>query len=77
MSTINPLDASLPVWKADDGSNISCTEKVKVLNENCHEFRQVVLDLLEDGVLMGCSEMQLKETLYGIIEELKPFADGN
>lgn len=75
MSAINPLDASLPVWKADDGSNISCTEKVKVLNENCHEFRQIVLDLLEDGVLMGCSENQLKETLYGIIADLKPFGD--
>lgn len=75
MSTVNPLDPSLPVWKADDGSNISCTEKVKVLNENAQEFRQITLDLLEDGVLMGCSEAQLKETLNAIIAELHPFAD--
>lgn len=73
MSKQNPLDPTLPVWTGDDGQAISCTEKIKVLNENCQEFRQVTLDLLEDGVLMGCTEAQLKETLCAIIAGLRPF----
>jgi hypothetical protein len=67
----NPLDAELPVWRADDGSPLSCTEKIKVLNENFHELRQVVRDALEDGVLMGCSEEQLRAVVRELVETVR------
>ena len=46
-----------------------------MLNENCREFRQVAFDLLEDGVLLGCTETQLKDALFAIVAGLQVFAD--
>jgi hypothetical protein len=34
-----------------------------VLNENLAELRDLAQDALEDGVLMGCDEAQLREVL--------------
>ncbi|MCP5268729.1 MAG: hypothetical protein H6943_06795 [Zoogloeaceae bacterium] len=64
MSLVNPEDPSLPVWRDDEQRPISCTEKVKVLNENYRELQQMLQDAIEDGVLMGVSEAQLRQ-LYG------------
>ena len=49
-----------PRWRAPDGSLISCTEKVKVLRENLDEIRALAQDALEDAVLMGCDEEQVR-----------------
>jgi hypothetical protein len=62
--------AKAPIWTAPDGSPISCVEKIKVLNENYQELRQTAQDALEDAVLMGCSEAQIREALHGLIDEL-------
>ncbi|MDD2662322.1 MAG: hypothetical protein PHD19_01040 [Dechloromonas sp.] len=75
MKAVNPLDPALPVWQTADGSAIACIEKIRVLNENCREFRQVAFDLLEDGVLLGCTETQLKDALFAIVAGLRVFAD--
>lgn len=45
--------------RRNDSSIVSCVEKIKVLNENFIELRQVVLDAFEDSLLMGCNEAQL------------------
>lgn len=52
-----------PVWRTPDGSTVACVEKIKVLNENLLEFRQLAQDLLDDAVLMGCCEKQIADTL--------------
>ena len=49
-----------PRWRAPDGSLISCTEKVKVLRENLEEIRELAQEALEDAVLMGCDEAQVR-----------------
>ena len=61
---------SFPVWHTPDGEPVSCVEKIKVLNENLAELRELAQDALEDGVLMGCDEAQLREVLTGIISGL-------
>lgn len=66
----NPLDARLPVWVDDEGAPITCHEKIKVMNENIEEWEQMVKDLLEDGVLMGCSEAQLRQTLHQLMDRV-------
>lgn len=63
MAWVNPEDPALPVWLDDKKQPVSCTEKVKVLNENYRELRQMLQDAIEDGVLMGCSEAQLRAVL--------------
>jgi hypothetical protein len=57
-------------WRRPDGSVISCTEKLKVMQENMEELRQYALDALEDAVLMGCDEAQVKEAFQAVIAAL-------
>ncbi len=59
-----------PVWHTPEGAPVSCVEKIKVLNENLAELRELAQDALEDGVLMGCDEAQLREVLAGIVAGL-------
>ena len=61
---------SFPVWHTPEGEPVSCVEKIKVLNENLLELRDLAQDALEDGVLMGCDEAQLREVLAGLIAGL-------
>jgi hypothetical protein len=64
-----------PVWHDAAGAPLSCKEKIKVLNENLEEIRQMAQDALEDGLLMGADETQLRETLRALVESLdNPYA---
>jgi hypothetical protein len=59
-----------PTWRTPEGEPVSCVEKIKVLNENLAELRDLAQDALEDGVLMGCDEAQLRDVLAGIVAGL-------
>jgi regulator of replication initiation timing len=61
---------SWPVWHRDDGSIVSCTEKIKVMKDNLDELKQIAQDALEDGLLMEISEAQLRETLHALVDNL-------
>lgn len=67
----NPLDANLPVWVDDEGLPITCHEKIKVMNENFSELAMMAKDLLEDGVLMGCSENHLRQALHQLLDTVE------
>jgi len=72
----NPLNPTLPVWRANDGSPLACHEKIKVMNENFRELRQSALDSLEDALLMGNCGAQWRRELHAMIDTLKSdFAD--
>ncbi|HEY3299829.1 MAG TPA: hypothetical protein VGJ90_03565 [Methylophilaceae bacterium] len=59
-----------PKWLRDDGSVVSCTEKVKVMTENFDEIKQIAQDALEDGLLMEVSEEQMRAALHALVESL-------
>jgi hypothetical protein len=59
-----------PKWVKDDGAVVSCTEKVKVMQENLDEIRQMVQDAFEDGILMEVAESQMREALHRMVDEL-------
>ena len=59
-----------PVWRTPEGEPVSCVEKIKVLNENLDELRGLAQDALEDAVLMGCDEAQVREVLGAIVAGL-------
>ena len=69
--TRNTTAPAFPVWRQPDGKPLACVEKIKVLNENLAEIRQLAQDALEDGLLMGGSEDQLREVLRQMIESLE------
>jgi len=59
-----------PKWVRDDGSVVSCTEKVKVMSENFDELKQIAQDALEDGLLMEVSEEQMRQALHALVDTL-------
>ena len=51
-------------------------EKLKVLEENLVEIQEMCQDALEDAVLMGCDEKQVRDVLAALADSLdKPFSD--
>ncbi len=59
-----------PIWRTPQGEPVACVEKIKVLNENLAELRALAQDALEDAVLMGADEKQVREVLAGIVAGL-------
>lgn len=56
-------------WEGLDDDNISCTEKIKILNENIIEIDQIIEDALEDAVLMGANPKQVIKVIIKSLEE--------
>ena len=71
-----PTQAEGFIWREPDGTPVSCFEKLKVLEENLMEIREMGQDALEDAVLMGCDENQVRDVMRALADSLdKPFAD--
>ncbi|CAE6705964.1 hypothetical protein [Candidatus Nitrotoga fabula] len=58
------------IWRSPSGEVVACVEKIKVLNENMEEIRQICQDALEDAVLMGCDEQQFRAALIDLVQSL-------
>ena len=61
---------TLPIWLRDDGSVVSCVEKIKVMRENFEEIQQIAQDAFEDGLLLEVSEAQMREALRQLVDKL-------
>lgn len=59
------------IWRSPSGEVIACVEKNKVLQENLVEIRQICQDSLDDAVLMGCNEQQVREVFAELIASLE------
>lgn len=59
-----------PIWKTIEGKKVSCTEKIKVMQQNIEELQQIAQDLFEDGILMDIDPKQLKGYLQDLIHNL-------
>jgi hypothetical protein len=65
-------DPDTIIWRKPSGVPVACLEKIKVLNENHAELRQTVQDIMEDALLMGCSEAQIRAAMHALIDEVVP-----
>ncbi len=64
----------LPAWLSPSGTPLSCHEKIKVLNQNLVEIRQMCQDAFEDAVLMEADEKQFRGVLQSLVDSLEnPF----
>ncbi len=59
------------VWREPDGTPLSCYEKIKVLTENLDELREIAQDALEDAILMGADEAQIRQVLDDLMAGLE------
>ncbi len=66
MENVSPI-----TWRKPDGSVVSCHEKVKVLNENYTELQELLQDALDDALLMGCSEAQVRSAFQALLDNLQ------
>jgi hypothetical protein len=67
----------LPRWLTPEGEPVSCLDKIKVLNENLEELRDMAQDALEDAMLMGCDEQQFRGVLHQLADGLvNPYRKG-
>ena len=54
------INTLLPeVWKDSKNKPISCSEKIKILNENIIEINRMMEDAIEDAELMGADSNQV------------------
>lgn len=60
------------IWHRPDGSVIACHEKVKVLNENHQELQALLQDVLDDALLLGCSEAEVRNVIQQLVNDLQP-----
>ncbi len=64
-----------PTWLSPDGEPVACHDKLAVLRDNLDELRDMAQDALEDAVVMGCDEQQMRKVLADLVATLdKPFA---
>ena len=64
-------DLNPPTWVKPDGSVVACTEKIMVLDENYQELAQTMKDMIEDAVLMGCAEKQIRQAMHHLIDAIE------
>ena len=62
-------------WTGPDGEPVTCIDKLALLNENLEELYEMAQEALEDAVVMGCDEAQIRKVLNDMIAALEePFA---
>jgi hypothetical protein len=61
----------MPKWVDDTGNVVSCTEKIKVMQQNMQEIYELAQEAFEDGLLMGCQEQQLRAYLTELMATLE------
>ncbi|HJV06574.1 hypothetical protein [Paludibacterium denitrificans] len=65
------VNIEIPVWRDPQGNVVACVEKLKVMQENLEEISQMAQDALEDAVLMGCDEHQVRDFLVRLMQSLQ------
>lgn len=62
--------SDFPTWRKPSGAPVSCVEKIKVLNENFAELRNLAQETLDDALLLGCSETQARDAIREMLDGL-------
>jgi len=63
-------------WHDASGARLTCVEKLRVLAENLSELQAMAQDALEDALVLGVDEGQIREALVSLVKDLKnPYDD--
>ena len=58
-------------WVDASGERVTCAEKLKVLAENLTELQNTAQDALEDAIVLGVDETQMRATLESLVKDLR------
>ena len=59
------------VWLDKNKKKISCKEKIKLMKTNLYEFHDLLKDIVDEAVLIGVDEDQIKNILLDIVKNTK------
>ncbi len=59
------------VWLDKNKKKISCKEKIKLMKTNLYEFHDLLKDIVDEAVLIGIDEDQIKNILLDIVKNTK------
>ncbi len=59
------------IWYSEKNEQLSCKEKIIVLNNNIEEFHDLAEEIYDEAILMGASKKQIKEVLANIVNNIK------
>ncbi len=59
------------IWRMTDGEPVSCSEKLRVLEENEHELLAVMQDAFDDAILMGVDEVFARDRFAALAATLQ------
>ena len=62
-------------WISKNREKISCEEKIKVLNNNLDDLKNLLEDTYDEAILMGVAPKQIKEVLYNLLKNLNSTLD--
>lgn len=60
----------MTAWLTLSGEPIACREKLRVLDDNLAEARQVLQDAYEDAVLMGVDPARMRQIFAELAAQL-------
>lgn len=66
------ISVDAAAWLDGSGQPISCSEKIRILNESLNETLTAAQAALDDAVLMGCSAEHYRATLEARLLALRP-----
>lgn len=64
------MDVASIRWRTPKGEPVSCVDKIKLLAENLEELRAIAQDALEDALVIGCDEAQIRDVLRELMVDL-------
>ena len=62
-------------WLSKNKDRISCKEKVKILNSNFHDFKNLLEETYDEALLMGVDPKQIKTVLNGLLKNIDSSLD--
>ncbi len=65
------MTVAILTWPGANGEPVSCREKLRTLEENHAELRQVMQDAFEDALLMGVDEAAMRRILIELVTDLR------
>ena len=58
-------------WRDAAGERVTCVEKLNMLAENLTELQNIAQDALEDALVLGVDEAQMRQTLESLVKDLR------
>ena len=62
-------------WISKNKEKISCEEKIKILNNNIDELKDLLEETYDEALLMGVAPTQIKEVFHNLLKNIDSTLD--